>query len=73
MIQYLEGIRSIFRKQLICFLYVPSTLTSLDVGDFDTVWTWGDKRPLPPGTKSFSEIFYRSRIKVTKNNLNKDS
>ena len=46
-------------------------LTSLDISDVDTVWTWGDKRP-PPGSKYFSEIFSLSHIKLTNNNPNKD-
>ena len=47
-------------------------LISLDISDVDTVCAWGDKRPLPPKSKYFTEIFSQSHIKLTYDNPNKD-
>ena len=44
-----------------------ATLTSLDISDVDTVWTWGTNVPQPI-SKYFSEIFSPSHIKLNYNN-----
>ena len=47
-------------------------LTSLDISDVDTVWTWCGQTSTTPISKYFSEIFSPSDIKLTYNNPNKD-
>ena len=38
-------------------------LTSFDLSDFDTIWTWGGETSTPPISKYFSE-----NVKLTKHN-----
>ena len=45
--------------------YKGLTLTSLDISDVDTVWTWDGQTSTPPGNKYLSEIFSLSHIKPT--------
>ena len=46
-------------------------LTNLNIGDVDTVGTWGGERP-PPLSKNFREIFSPSPIELINNNPDKD-
>ena len=53
-----------FEKRRIIFMiqlerknkFLPHSLTSLDISDLDTVWTWGGQTSTPPISKYFSEI-----------------
>ena len=47
-------------------------LTSSDIGDVDTVWTWGGQTSTPLISKYFSEIFSLTHKKLTYHNPNKD-
>ena len=57
-----------FKIMKVKFIFL---LTSLDISDVNTVWTWGDKCP-PPISKYFKAIFSPSHIKLTNDNQNKD-
>ena len=45
-------------------------LTSLRMTEVDTVWAWVGQTSTPPISKSFSEMFSSSHIKITNNNPN---
>ena len=61
---------NIYSKMRIVLYFI--SLTSLDISDVDTVWTWGGQTSTPPISKYFSKIFSPSHIKHTNNNSNKD-
>ena len=50
--------------------FIYSVLTSLDISDVDTVWTWSRQTSTPPISKYLSGIFSPSHIKLTY--INKD-
>ena len=47
-------------------------LTSLDISDIDTVWTWGEQTCTPLGSRYFSKILSPNYIKLSINNPKDD-